>query len=139
MHQMIYISKSVKPMLNAELEDLLVVCRANNMQQKITGMLLYADQQFIQVLEGEQNVVEALYEKIAKDERHSNAEIVLQRTIESREFSKWAMGFRSIEGDEDNYKQFYESFFNNDFAEKSLSESGGLAHELLISFRDKAA
>ena len=54
-----------------ELPELLEECRTNNAKCDITGILLYHNQSFFQVLEGDRSVVEALFEKVASDSRHT--------------------------------------------------------------------
>ena len=50
--QLVYLSTATRPMTPADLESLLAVSRARNAADSLTGMLLYADRQFMQALEG---------------------------------------------------------------------------------------
>ncbi|MEP7187723.1 MAG: BLUF domain-containing protein, partial [Roseiflexaceae bacterium] len=61
MYYLSYASVAVTPFTSAALQALLLTSRRNNMQLGITGMLLYKDGEFMQVLEGEQAAVQALY------------------------------------------------------------------------------
>ena len=56
MLQMIYTSAATKPISPKELQELLVISRRNNIRDGITGMLLFEDGTFLQVLEGEEEV-----------------------------------------------------------------------------------
>jgi hypothetical protein len=67
-------------------------CRRNNAAAGITGMLLYHKGSFFQVLEGERNVVEALYEKILEDNRHKRTTRIIFEPIKERAFGEWTMG-----------------------------------------------
>jgi len=57
--------------------------------------LVYVDGQFLQVLEGEQEVVSALLEKISKDHRHRDIKVVYKTAIERRTFNAWQMAYVS--------------------------------------------
>jgi hypothetical protein len=55
-----------------ELTALLTGARINNETLGISGMLVYHDGSFLQILEGECDVVGALFDHIAKDDRHTS-------------------------------------------------------------------
>ncbi len=76
-----------------ELTRILQQSRTYNTSVDITGVLLYVRGSFIQVLEGKKAAVEALYEHIKKDPRHSNVTLLLNRPIVQRLFPNWAMGY----------------------------------------------
>ena len=62
-----------------------------NGKQGLTGMLLYTPSHFIQVLEGEEAMVRARFERICKDPRHSHVRILSERFVSERRFSAWSM------------------------------------------------
>ena len=66
MNYLIYISTAVKLMTDAELISILADSRDNNKLKNITGMLLYGDGTFIQVLEGGKKDITDTYHKIEK-------------------------------------------------------------------------
>jgi hypothetical protein len=101
----IYCSASAKPNFSpTELDTLLEECRRNNAKLGITGMLLYRDGSFFQVLEGDRTVVETLFEKIAADKRHKQTKKIILEPIVERDFAAWTMGYprrislRELEG-----------------------------------------
>ena len=51
-------------MAPSQLLDLLLECRENNRSSGVTGMLLYGNGTFLQVIEGEEPVIDDLVEKI---------------------------------------------------------------------------
>ena len=63
-------------------------------------MLLYSDGNFIQVLEGDQILIDALYNKILMDDRHSGKLKLMEGTLEKRNFPDWSMGFKSLSPEE---------------------------------------
>ena len=93
LYQVVYISAATVPFSDDDLAALLANARANNEKAGISGMLLYHDGSFIQVLEGEQAAVEAVYSRIEGDSRHSSATILLRGEVEERTFDAWSMGF----------------------------------------------
>jgi hypothetical protein len=82
----------------AEVDDILATSRANNERDEITGALMFNAGCFAQVLEGPLDVVEAAFERIQQDDRHSEVSLLAMEPIIERSFPNWAMGFvgRSI-------------------------------------------
>lgn len=103
MHYIIYVSQAKKAMDAAALEALLSHSRQWNTAQGITGMLIYrystdADKgYFIQMLEGGEGEVRAVYEKIRRDKRHHTILTLGEGQIDARMFSEWAMGFKNVD------------------------------------------
>ena len=82
-------------MPKSKLYKILVDSRVSNRLADVTGLLVYVDGTFLQVLEGEQNVVSALLEKISKDRRHKDVKVVYKTGIEGRTFNAWQMAYVS--------------------------------------------
>ena len=95
-HCIVYFSNWVGPFQEESFSRLLQQSRQNNALKGITGMLLYVRGNVIQVLEGEQQAVEALYERIEQDPRHTNISRVLDRPIRERLFAQWSMGYETL-------------------------------------------
>ncbi len=91
-----YISSARRPMEPAELTELLVRWRTNNAAADITGLLLYANDAFIQTLEGDAEPVHDVMRRIAVDPRHFDVDVTLDEEIEARSFPDWSMGFRHL-------------------------------------------
>lgn len=94
--QLIYTSIALTPFSRQQLSDLLVRARQNNHAQGISGLLVYNDGFFIQVLEGPEKEVEALYAHIGQDRRHKNIRLLLSQTIKEKEYGDWSMGFVDV-------------------------------------------
>ena len=90
---LIYVSTATEQFEEDTLIDLLDLARSKNREIDVTGMLLYSEGSFFQVLEGEQSVVESLYTKIATDNRHTKVTKIIQEPIEQRAFGKWTMAY----------------------------------------------
>lgn len=93
--QSVYTSAAMQPMPKSKLYKILVDSRVNNKLADVTGLLVYVDGNFLQVLEGEQEVVTALLEKISKDRRHKDVKVVYKTSIENRTFNSWQMAYIS--------------------------------------------
>jgi hypothetical protein len=99
MHRIIYLSSGIKIFSDEEINDLLKVSRNNNEKNGITGLLLYSDGNFIQILEGEKEAVVNTYKKIVNDVRHRNIILVISEPIKKRNFKDWKMGFSIVDND----------------------------------------
>jgi hypothetical protein len=97
MIQLIYASYATQSMTSAELNELQLQSQTNNERKGITGLLLYKAGAFIQILEGEEESVVTLFNKISRDTRHTNVRKLVQQRIEKREFSRWSMGFGNLD------------------------------------------
>ncbi len=96
MLELVYASGGRAPFSPQELTELLAKARTNNQALGVSGLLLYHRGSFLQVLEGEESVVNALYEKIAKDPRHHRCVIIKRGTTANRSFADWSMGFVEV-------------------------------------------
>ncbi|MFT7110539.1 MAG: hypothetical protein ACI843_002208 [Psychrobacter glaciei] len=97
LHQLVYASEasisSGGKGVDLEVGRILTKSKNNNSKVSIGGVLYYADGYFFQVLEGDKAAIHLLYDKICKDERHAHAKILLERSIDSPQFSDWTMHF----------------------------------------------
>lgn len=96
MHHIIYLSWAVAPFSTAQLQRLLTRARQRNAELAITGVLLYGNEQFMQVLEGEEDVVQELYAQIKQDPRHYNILTFANKVVAKRAFTEWTMAFQSV-------------------------------------------
>jgi hypothetical protein len=103
LYHLIYQSKATRPFSDVELKHLLETAREYNEQHGITGLLLYGHGYFIQLLEGDDDVVQSLYYNcIAPNPGHHSLKILREGKIEQRLFYRWAMAFRPM--DKDNFQ-----------------------------------
>ncbi len=98
-YQVVYYSEATKEFSEQELIKLLHTANTYNTKNNITGCLIYANGHFIQILEGEQNLVRALFEKIKQDKRHTNIIVAIEMSVSTKLFPDWAMGFKYSERD----------------------------------------
>lgn len=94
-----YTSTAIVPFTNASLYALLVIARAANAGEQITGALLYRNSRFIQVLEGDESAVRDLFARIAADPRHRVDYSIWEHTP-VRRFATWNMSYQSLDDSE---------------------------------------
>lgn len=94
LYQLIYASTANHAFTPHETRELLAHSRERNAIAGVTGILLYHDESFLQVLEGAKETVDALYARIERDPRHFAVTALWKGMIEHREFPEFAMAFR---------------------------------------------
>ena len=72
---------------------LLLKSKTYNQANAITGCLLYYGDEFIQLIEGDQKTVQDLYQRIIKDQRHTDIIFLGENQITERTFSDWNMAY----------------------------------------------
>ncbi|MDW3193995.1 MAG: BLUF domain-containing protein [Cytophagales bacterium] len=97
---LIYASYATRDWTDQELFDLLRTSRLRNSRRGITGLLVYAQRRFLQIIEGDQSQVLALYSSIKDHPGHKNAQVLLDDELEDRLFPDWSMGFERLDEDE---------------------------------------
>ena len=97
-YQVLYHSVAVQPFTEAQLQDLLGQARGFNTRHCLTGILLYSDGRFVQLLEGDEQSVRQLYARIQHDPRHTQVVTVSEGPGPCRRFADWSMGFGRIGG-----------------------------------------
>lgn len=133
---LIYVSTASYPMEDRDLVELLDVSRRNNQEEQLTGMLLYKDGTFMQVLEGEPAMLKKRYNVISRDSRHEDLMLLSDRSIETRSFGDWSMGFHHLQPLDDDILEGFSPFLKQGFHSQAFSDSPDMAHRLLMAFRD---
>ncbi|MHA7835440.1 MAG: BLUF domain-containing protein [Algiphilus sp.] len=134
MLQVIYVSAEAEPFTRNKLRDLLDVSRRNNEAAGVTGMLVYHDGTFLQVLEGEADTVNQLLQTIDADPRHHKVKLLLRQEIKARSFAGWSMGFVNASGASlQDYPGFVDFFGSGPPFDAS---HGDRAKQALERFRD---
>lgn len=132
---LIYGSSATRDMSKTDLVEILTTARENNAILNVTGMLLFKGGNFMQVLEGEADTVDALYARIQQDPRHHQLLLISRRPVESRHFAQWEMAFTNLDDLDPADLAGYSDFLSapqGSFA--NVNES--IARKLLLSFRD---
>ena len=133
---LVYVSKATRPMQDGDLVSLLEQCRRRNLRQDVTGMLLYADGSFLQVLEGRPADVEAIFASILRDTRNTDVFLIARDAILNRNFPGWSMGFANASGLSPEKLPGFSRFLELQADELPDADSGGIAMSLLSLFRE---
>lgn len=91
--QLVYRSQATSPPTPEQLQQLVQRARQANTAAHITGLLLYCDGQYIQVLEGPHEAVQRLFVRINHDPRHQQVVVVSQGHLPVPQFAGWRMAF----------------------------------------------
>ena len=94
--RILYSSKSPNRLSDTDLTKLLSQSRKNNQLVNVNGILCYSQTDFIQVLEGPENAVINLYQKILTDDRHHECKLLNICLSNKYIFKNWSMGYIDI-------------------------------------------
>lgn len=102
MIRLTYISRFSENLSPADIQAIGEVSSKNNKNLDITGILLASNDMFFQILEGEENKVLPLYQKIIRDRRHKDfACLSRERKVETRIFAGWNMNTVNLDTQND--------------------------------------
>ena len=88
--------KKAAAMNTQELSFTLKGCKSAN----ITGVSLYAEGVFLNVMEGNEAQTSAIFKAFQKDTRFSEVAIILEKNIDAREFDDYRIGVTDIDVNE---------------------------------------
>ncbi|WP_394389125.1 BLUF domain-containing protein [Shewanella woodyi] len=106
--QLIYASSVSEGLSVMEIKVLVEKAQISNKALSVTGFLCANSQYFLQCIEGEEVVIDALFQKISKDSRHHSITILKKRKVESQQFRAWSMGAVL---DIDRHRNIVDGFF----------------------------
>ena len=134
MYSLTYVSSAVAKLSADQLREILEQSRRNNEPQGITGLLLYKGGNFMQVLEGERDVVLRAKERIAKDSRHRGILVLLEGDIEQRSFASWSMAFKDLNAAAGEIPG-YDEFLNTSLTDERFVNDPAMSVKLLQIFK----
>ena len=135
MFRLIYVSSAHIKFSECDLVDLMAQSRERNVNDGITGLLLYKDGNFLQVLEGEQTAVLKTYARIARDVRHHGLIILLQERFVERTFPEWSMAFRDLNSPEVVSSPSFSPFLNTALTGHEFSSDPSRCEKFLLTFK----
>ncbi|MEM8484457.1 MAG: BLUF domain-containing protein [Bacteroidota bacterium] len=133
----VYASSANKELDETELQEILNEARCNNKASGISGLLLYANGNFLQILEGSEASVMNLVHRIEQDNRHHGIIRLMEFRSSERSFPEWSMGYRQLsagemEGALPGYINIFKSQAIADEIQAKVKQS---VWTLLMSFR----
>ena len=90
-----YVSTVDRELNEKEIIEVLDWSKNWNNNHNITGLLLYSEGNFFQVIEGEEEDIKSLFERIKQDSRHHNIIKIFEREIHKEAFDGYISDFVS--------------------------------------------
>jgi len=134
MIQLIYISSATSWPTEDDLTELLDQARFRNSKQNVTGMLLYDNATYMQVLEGNVSDVHEIYEAICNDSRNNGVVKLDESEIVEREFPGWSMGFKNLKRCSSDELPGFVDIFNGNLDKEIAKNNKTLAISMLKNF-----
>lgn len=122
-HSLLYISTVSRDLDVSSIKSILKHAVESNMRSHISGFLLFRNNNFIQLLEGDEQVVTSTYQRIITDSRHDNIIVLLREQISQRNFYGYQSAFKSFDNiaDFDKFIAYIDLMGSFDKAEQSQS------------------
>ena len=86
-----YTSEAASILTSDEVFRIIETSAKNNMRDDLTGFLVFSGNRFFQYVEGPEDAIDALLEKLEDDRRHDSIRILDRAEIEERVFPRWKM------------------------------------------------
>ncbi len=138
--RLVYTSARMKNCTDQDIDQILEVSRRNNAKINVTGILIHTKDRFLQVLEGDKEVIMSLYHKIDKDSRHGGSNMRFCEPVNERYFANWEMAGRKMDKSvefntsiDDNQRKLYDSMMDGDLSSYKDAGMRVLKTFLLVS------
>ena len=92
-YSLVYTSTASRPLAKSDLENILSTARKRNLEEHVTGLLLFTEGKFMQYLEGPKDGVFKIFDIIKKSSLHVEIHEISRQTLEIREYGDWSMAF----------------------------------------------
>lgn len=134
-YQLSYVSTGCDGLRFDHIREILETSSRKNKEAGISGILIYCNKHFFQILEGDKAAVEELFERISIDCRHDNVIKLHCAYIAHRQFANWNMGFKSYNKelkplDDFNNEEFY------GYVKSQLNGGDAVSLKILADFFD---
>jgi CheY-like chemotaxis protein len=134
LHYLVYQSYATVPFGDLQLAKLLTQSRAFNAAHGLTGVLLYSQGHIVQLLEGSEANVRAVFARIVQDPRHNKIIKLADGSATHRLFTQWSMGFRTLNPTDFKYLTGYINPDQEEYLGKSPGRPDDELHGLLAAF-----
>jgi hypothetical protein len=92
-----YVSRARPGLTDSDVFGIYQAAMKANALDGVTGLLVYDGATFVQIVEGGESALEALFKRLRLDERHCDLIIVDDREIGQRNFGGWSMELLRID------------------------------------------
>lgn len=93
MIRLIYVSELAESLSLTDIQNIWSTSIRNNKLTDIHGLLLFKNNNFLQVLEGDREILTQLFFKLKNDKRHRKIKLLGEEDITHFEFTPWFMGY----------------------------------------------
>lgn len=97
MYELLYSSTAKKDLKEEDISNILETARDFNLKNNLSGCLVFHNNKFIQILEGDEGIVKELFAKIEKDKRHKNFILIEKGLKAERLFKNWTMAYYNLD------------------------------------------
>ncbi|MFN4761503.1 BLUF domain-containing protein [Gillisia sp. Q332] len=92
-YAIVYVSTASKDLKDSEIKNILEESVAWNNGHDLTGILLYSEGNFFQIIEGEESVIKDLFESIKQDSRHIDVLQIFGKEIHKKAYDGYKADF----------------------------------------------
>ena len=90
---LIYVSRAEEHVDYEEILNILTHAWKYNHNSYISGMLVYDNKHFMQIIQGPIATIDKLYARISNDARHTDIKLIGEELLHDRNCSGWGIGF----------------------------------------------
>jgi hypothetical protein len=134
----VYVSTATDLFSDDDLAAVLTSSRKNNVLTHLTGMLLYREGRFLQVLEGPEVFVRGRMSTITADPRHTGVRVLLEEKIEQRRFPHWTMRYEPVSPTMSNEIPGFRKMFTTVEHDEDRGDTIRLLKTLIRWFQERA-
>ena len=132
LHALMYSSLSDPTLTQEDIKQILDSARRYNEQHEITGLLLFQEGSFLQVLEGDRRQISLLFEKkLMRDPRHYSVSLFHDRPLVERQFRYWHLAFSDLDKQTAKLSLPYREFLRGERGLYELTSNTSRALELV--------
>ena len=92
---LLYVSKSlIEPSdIGREIKGIVTAARTRNVERGVSGVLIFTEARFAQVIEGPETAIDILMASIIIDARHKQVTVVREESLKERRYANWSMAY----------------------------------------------
>ncbi len=132
-YHLIYLSQPTDDLNKDNLVEMLINAQKYNIDNQISGILIIKDKSIFQLLEGNQEKVTDLYNKIKKDSRHKTPLVIFEGFSAKRSIPFPGMAL-TLDQTDDHLKKNHSFYFEKSEAIKFTALISGKVKELLLTY-----
>lgn len=126
MYTIIYRSVAQPYLDDLAVHSMLIKAQEKNEHLQVTGCLLYHNRIFIQLIEGDEDIIKDLFNDILTDDRHYQIDMLHSEFNQSRLFANWSMVFNNLDnplGDVERKQELFKAIIHQSIVVQSPNMS----------------